>query len=272
MDRIKIQNLEVFARHGLYKEENALGQKFLINAILYTDIRRAGKTDLMEDSINYSSVCHFITDFMKGYTFKLIESAAERLAEAMLLEIPLLKRVDLEIKKPWAPIGLPIETVSVEISRGWHEVYLSAGSNMGDKKAFLDQGTEYLKARRDIRIIKASSYIETEPYGYTAQDRFLNCCIRLETILPPDELLDVLHEAEADAGRERAIHWGPRTLDLDIIFYDDIVLSSENLIIPHQDMQNRDFVLIPLCELCPGKVHPVLGETVLQLRNALKKE
>lgn len=268
-DKIKIRNLEVFGKHGVFKEENTLGQKFLINATLYTDTRKAGKTDTLTDSIHYGDICHFMTEFMREHTFKLIESVAEQLAEALLLEVPNLCGIDLEIKKPWAPIGLPIETVSVEISRCWHKVYLSIGSNMGDKKATLEQGIRELEAQKEIRNVRTSAFLETEPYGVTDQDMFLNGCVAMETLLTPEELLDMLHQIEANAGRERKIHWGPRTLDMDILFYDDLVYDSEDLCIPHIDMQNRDFVLRPLAELCPGMVHPVLGKTVKQMLDEL---
>ena len=118
MDRIKIQNLEVFGHHGVFSEETKLGQKFLVNATLYTDTRAAGYSDNLEKSINYGEVCHFITRYMQDHTFKLIEAVAEHMAQAMLMEYPLLQKLDLEIRKPWAPIGLPLENVSVEISRG----------------------------------------------------------------------------------------------------------------------------------------------------------
>ena len=130
MDRIKIQNLEVFGHHGVFSEETKLGQKFLVNATMYTNTRAAGYSDDLEKSINYGEVCHFITGYMQNHTFKLIEAVAEHMAQAMLMEYPLLQKLDLEIRKPWAPIGLPLENVSVEISRGWHTVYLSAGSNL----------------------------------------------------------------------------------------------------------------------------------------------
>lgn len=270
MDKIKIQNLEVFAKHGVFMEETILGQKFLVNAILHTDMRVAGKTDAITDATNYGEVCHFITDFMTGHTFKLIESVAERLAEAILLQFPLIREVEIEIKKPWAPIGLPLEYVSVEVTRGWHQVYLSIGSNMGNKKDNLDFGIKQLQQIQQIKDIMVSSYIETEPYGVLAQDTFLNGAVSLQTILSPEELLDALHEIEAAAGRERLIHWGPRTLDLDILFYDDLIMDSKNLIIPHIDMANRSFVLEPLAQLCPGKVHPVLRETIQQMRDKLR--
>ena len=91
----------------------------------------------------------------------------------------------------------------------------------------------------------------------------------VETLFTPQELLIVIHKIEADLGRERVIHWGPRTIDLDIVFYDDEIVAEPELIIPHVDMQNRLFVLEPLFMLCPGKVHPVLHKTVAQLRQEL---
>ena len=137
MDQIKIKNLEIFARHGVFPEENALGQKFIVTAVLYTDTRTAGRTDDLEASIHYGEISRQIEHFLTAHTFKLLERAAESLAETLLLNTPRLERVRLEIKKPWAPVGLPMETVSVEIERGWHTAYIALGSNMGDKEKFL---------------------------------------------------------------------------------------------------------------------------------------
>ncbi len=270
MDRIKIHNLEVFAKHGVFKEETALGQKFLLNAVLYTDTRISGETDDLRDSTDYGEVCHFMTEFMRDNTYQLIEAAGEHLAEALLLAFPRIYALELEIKKPWAPIGLPLESVSVEIHRGWHQVYLSIGSNMGDKKAFLDKALVDLSALPLVKDVKASSYIQTEAYGGVEQDDFLNAAVALKTLLSPQELLKSLHAIEAEAGRERLVHWGPRTLDLDILFYDDLVMDENGLIIPHIDMHNRTFVLEPLAQLCQGKVHPVLRQTVKQMLDGLK--
>lgn len=270
MDKIKIQDLEVFAKHGVFKEETVLGQKFLVSAILHTDTRKAGKSDDIHNSTNYGEVCHFITAFMQENTYKLIETVAEQLAKELLLKFPLVKEVTLEVKKPWAPIGLSVDYVSVEIKRGWHKVYLSIGSNMGDKEGQLHFAIDQFRQMDTVKNIKVSEFIQTEPYGGVEQDVFINGAVAIETILSPEELLDELHQIEAKAGRERLIHWGPRTLDLDIVFYDDLVMDSEDLIIPHIDMQNRDFVLRPLAELCPGKVHPIMHQTVKQLLENLK--
>lgn len=265
MDRIKIQNLEVFGHHGVFSEETKLGQKFLVNATMYTNTRVAGYSDDLEKSINYGEVCHFITGYMQNHTFKLIEAVAEHMAQAMLMEYPLLQKLDLEIRKPWAPIGLPLENVSVEISRGWHTAYIALGSNMGDKEKYLNEAVEKLQQTSDCQVLKVSDFLVTAPYGGVEQDDFLNGALALKTLLTPQELLERLHEIEQEAHRERLIHWGPRTLDLDILLYDDLVLDTPDLIIPHVEMHLRDFVLIPLAQIAPWKRHPVLGLTVSQM-------
>lgn len=270
-DEIHIKNLEVFANHGVLPEETALGQKFILSLTMYTDTRKAGKSDNLEDSTHYGWVSKFMTEYTKTHPCKLIEAAAEQLAEAVLLRYPLLKGVTLEIKKPWAPIGLPMETVAVKITRFWHRAYLGLGSNLGDKKVYLDQAVEALNKTPGCRVEKVSSYHVTAPYGGVEQDDFLNGCLALDTLLTPQELLERLHEIEAEANRERTVRWGPRTLDLDILLYDDLVMETDDLILPHVEMHKREFVLKPLEEIAPNKRHPILKQTVTELAAALSE-
>ncbi len=270
MDWIHIKDLEVFAKHGVFPEENVLGQKFLVSAALGTSTREAGQKDDLTKSIHYGEVSHFICRFLKEHTFKLLETAVEKLAEELLLKIDRLESVRLELKKPWAPIGLPLKTVSIEIERSWHTAYIALGSNMGDKKAYLDSGVEGLRQTKGCRVLAVSDYLATEPYGVTDQDEFLNGAMKIRTLLPPHELLDRLHEIEQEAGRVRIIRWGPRTLDLDILLYDDLILDDEELHIPHIEMYKRDFVLEPLCQIAPYMRHPVCNRTVQELLEALK--
>lgn len=262
MDIIRIDNLEVYAYHGAYDEEKEKGQYFYVNAELYTNTRKAGMNDDLDVSTNYGTVCDFIHDFMTKHTYDLIETVAEQLAQALLLEFKLVKSVLLEIKKPHAPIEKEFESVSVEIERGWHEAFVAFGSNLGDKEKFIDEAIEALSNLPQINIVAISDKIVTEPYGNVEQDVFLNGVMKIETLLPADELLQILQKVEEHAGRERKIHWGPRTLDLDIIFYDDDIISEDDLIVPHPDMKNRDFVLKPLMQIAPYKLHPVYRKTI----------
>ena len=124
MDEIIIENLKVYAYHGVYKEENEKGQNFYVNAVLYADTRKAGKEDKRELTTSYGDVCQFIHTFMSENLFQLIETVAERTAEAVLSHFPLLEGITLEIRKPEAPIDLEFESVSVKITRMWHNACL----------------------------------------------------------------------------------------------------------------------------------------------------
>lgn len=151
----------------------------------------------------------------------------------------------------------------------WHTAAIAIGSNIGDTKQHLNNAVKELIDCEHIKDVHVSKYIETEPYGYVDQDKFLNGALICKTNFSPYELLDFLHLVEKHGDRVRKIHWGPRTIDLDIIFYDDLIMSEEDLIIPHTDMHNRDFVLGPLAELIPDFVHPVKHKTVKQLYEEL---
>jgi len=269
MDKISIKNLEIFAKHGVYPEESSLGQKFIVSAELFIDLRSAGKSDELEETLDYGKICLVMKNFVEKNIFKLIETVAEKLAEKLLIENPNIKKVKLEIKKPWAPVAMHLETVAVEIERSRHISYIAMGSNKGNREAFLRFAVDELEESRCCRVLSVSSFIDTEPYGYTEQDRFLNCCLELETLLTPFELLELLHDIENKTGRTREKRWGPRTLDLDIIFYDDIVISGNTLRIPHAEAHKREFVLKPLCEIAPNVLHPTLRKTVKELLDEL---
>lgn len=147
---------------------------------------------------------------------------------------------------------------------------ISFGSNMGQKRQYIEDALKMMGEKAG-KILAVSSVIETEPYGYTDQDVFLNGAALMETELTPRQLLDVLHEIEADLDRVRLIRWGPRTIDLDIVFYEDRIIDEEDLHIPHADFANRMFVLGPVCEIAPDLVDPRSGKTVRQLYEELQK-
>lgn len=268
-DEIRIEGLEVYAYHGVYPEEREKGQTFYVNATLYTDTHKAGLEDKLELSTNYGDVCLFINQWMKENTYQLLETVAEKLSKAILLKYNLISSVDLEIRKPEAPIEIPFGCVSVKVHRGWHKVYLALGSNMGDKEDYINGAIHALKEHPQIKVNKISDMIVTKPYGGVKQDDFLNGALEAETLLSPEELLEACHDIEDAANRRRTIHWGPRTLDIDILFYDKLIFESDTLVIPHPDLENRDFVLKPMNMLAPNFRHPVLKKTMAQLLQEL---
>lgn len=270
MDYIEIDKLKIFCNHGVYDEEKANGQNFYVSARLYTDTAKAACNDDLNFSVNYAEACHKITAFLKNNNFDLIETVANRLCDYLLAEYEIIRAIELTIHKPEAPIGLPFSDVSVTIKRHWEIAYIALGGNIGDSEAILNDACQKIVQNPHIRLKKRSSFIVTAPYGEVEQDDFLNGCIEIETYYSPYELLDYLHLVEKEAHRERLVHWGPRTLDLDIILFGDEIINTETLVIPHKDMQNRDFVLKPLCEIAPYAYNPRLRMSAEEMLNNLR--
>lgn len=129
--------------------------------------------------------------------------------------------------------------------------YLSLGANLGDRKAMLEAALRGLEASGQVRVVKASSVYETEPIGYVGQPWFYNLAAEIETDLDPNSLLTLTKQVERELNRTREIHWGPRTIDIDILLYDDLVTNGNRLTLPHPEMVGRRFVLEPLVEIAP---------------------
>lgn len=270
MDKIVIKDLEIFAYHGVLDHEKRNGQTFIVTAELFLDLRDAGMTDDLDKTVNYAEVCGDIEAVMTGEKYNLIEAAAENIADTILLKYDKIKEVHVTLKKPGAPIDMVFDSMCVDITRKKHIVYLGIGSNLGDKEGYLDYAVDQLNKDDYIKVNKVSTYIITKPYGDVEQDDFLNGCLEIETLYDPKELLAVVNDIEKGAGRKRVIHWGPRTLDIDILLYDRDIIMEETLTIPHIEMAKRAFVLEPLCEIAPYAYHPGYNRTVLELFDILR--
>ena len=268
-DFIKVTNMKVFAYHGVLEEEKKNGQDFYLNAKVYVDMRKAGLTDKLEDTINYDQVCIFLAEVFAENVFNTIEAAAEYTVQEIMVNFPTIEAMELEVRKPHAPLTYVPEDISVTVYREWHTVYLSFGSNVGEPLGHINEAITMLKEPYAVRNVKRSDLFVTKPYGPVEQNDFVNGCLEMDTYMDPEELVTYIHEIEDYFERDRSIHWGPRPIDLDIVFFDEYVYNSKTLTIPHVDMENRMFVLEPLSQLCPGKRHPVWGKSVTQLKKEL---
>ena len=143
-------------------------------------------------------------------------------------------------------------------------VYIGIGSNLGKREENCEIAISLL-INKGLTILKQSSMIETEPWGVEDQPAFINMAVSVETTLSPKKLLTLLKESETDLERADTFRWGPRIIDLDILFYNDLVLERPDLSIPHPHLQKRAFVLIPLAEIAPELVHPVLKKSIKEL-------
>lgn len=265
MDKIHIENLEIYAYHGVNPEETALGQKFILSMDLYGEFEEAGKTDDLTKTVHYGEVCHFAEKLFLDKNHLLIEACANCLAEGILNQFPMIQKIHLQLKKPWAPIGSHLDYASIEIERQWQRVYIGVGSNMGDKLKNIETAIAALDDTQN-RVTQVSKHYVTRPWGYEEQDEFLNCAVELSTLLSPMALLRKLQAIENSLERKREIKWGPRTIDLDILLFENIITDYADLIIPHPYLEKRMFVLTPLADIAPQVIHPLLGKRISRLK------
>lgn len=265
MSVISVKGLKVEARHGVLPEEKINPQPFVFDIEMDCDTYAAALCDELSKTVDYAEACQIVTDFCKGNSFDLIETLAYETAFLLVEKISLLKAVEVTVHKPQAPVNLPFDDISVTAKVERNEVILSLGSSEGDKKATLDGAIAKLGKLRGVTVKKVSEYIETEPYGGEAKNAFLNCALSAECLIPPRELLNQIHKIEAAFGRVRETRWGDRTLDIDIVFFDNKIIAEEGLCVPHPDYKNRAFVLTPLKQIVPDFVCPLFHKRIADM-------
>ena len=152
-------------------------------------------------------------------------------------------------------------------------VYLSLGSNLGDRVGYLQQATSLLSAVSDIKIVATSSFYESEPWQMNSENWFVNAIVQISTSLTPDELLKECQRIEAQLGRKRDLNsknYIDRTIDIDILFYDDKIINTPNLTIPHRIFHKRAFLMVPMLEIAQDFVHPLFQKTIETLYDELE--
>lgn len=256
MSKIHIKDLKISTCHGCFAEEKINPQPFIFDCTIDYDFEKASQSDNLEDTLDYGSIMHSISDFATQNTFNLIETLCYHTASMIMQKYP-VEKILLTVRKPQAPVDLDFGDVSVSVQLERTPVILSLGSNMGDKKATLETAIRRLSENPAICLMKTSSYLENPPYGGVAKNTFVNCAVLVETYLSPESLLEYIHLIEKEAKRERTVRWGDRTLDIDIVFYGNKIIDSKNIVVPHNDYENRDFVLIPVNEICPDWICPL---------------
>jgi dihydroneopterin aldolase/2-amino-4-hydroxy-6-hydroxymethyldihydropteridine diphosphokinase len=277
MDSIKLTGISAEGIHGVLDFEHEKPQPFVVDAELFLDVSKAGRSDDLADTVDYGQIASRIVSVIEGEHVDLIETLAERIASS-ILQTAAIKRVKLTVHKPQAPIRVPFDDVSVSIERSRiadaggglgsgldggldaadnagadsHHVVIAMGGNIGDPVRAMRSALVAIDAVPGNQIIGISPLFKTHAWGMEdGTPDFFNAVVEITTTLTPQTLLNTLQLVEAAHGRSREVHWGSRPLDLDIIDFDGIVSFDPALTLPHPRAWQRAFVLAPLLALEP---------------------
>ena len=275
-DHIVLQGISARGFHGVLDLEKAEGQDFVVDVRLEVDLRRAGRSDLLEHTVNYAQVAADVVALITGPSMDLIETLAEGIAAAAL-QRPLVQAVEVTVHKPQAPVGVPFGDVLVVVERCRDvPVVIALGANLGAVQATLAAAVRQLGDLDGLAITAVSDLFETDPVGGPEQPAYLNAVVLGRTRLAAFALLTELHGIEADHGRVRETRWGARSLDCDLIQYgdpeqdSDVVSDDPELRLPHPRAHQRAFVLAPWSAVDPQAVLRV-GEALVPVSELLAR-
>ncbi len=258
MDRVLIDDLRVLTVIGALPHEREIAQPVRIDLSIGLDLRNAGRSDELHDTVHYGLVCERVSELVRDSKDVLLERLAAKVAD-VVLEFDLVEVVDVTLTKLRPPIPEEVQSTAVHITRSRaeaaappledHEVIVALGSNLGDREGYLRFAVGELG-----NVVAMSQVYETEPIGGPdGQGAYLNMVVKVQTSLDPYAFIRRCQRIEANALRQRVVHWGPRTLDVDMLFYDDVHISSERLTVPHPRIEERRFVLTPLSDIAPER-------------------
>jgi dihydroneopterin aldolase/2-amino-4-hydroxy-6-hydroxymethyldihydropteridine diphosphokinase len=285
LDQIQLVGLTVFGYHGVFESERRAGQDFSVDLVLHLNTRPAAANDDLTRTVHYGELATAVAEVVRGPAVDLIETLAERIAVEALSDLR-VAAVDVAVHKPSAPITERFADVIVRIRRHRAEfaalaaarreaaaqalseragppdvldaapgsparAVLALGTNLGDRMAILVAAIADLEATEGLRVVAVSPVVETAPVGGPKQADYLNAVVVVETTLSPNALLAACQAVESGHGRERTVRWGPRTLDVDVITYADLVARSDTLELPHPRAHERGFVLVPWAAVDP---------------------
>lgn len=268
MFKILIKNLNLFGYHGVREEEKRNGQNFRFNVEVSLNKDNLVKNDCMEDTLNYSEMINIIKDINNQNRFNLLETLSKTIAGRIMDMSPMIGKVKVRVEKTAPPIKENLGSVGVEYvldrksAEGAEEskpgkskidVFMSLGSNMGKREDNLRRAVDLIGKSTDIDILKVSSIYETEPMYVKDQDFFYNIVLlaKVNEEVNPFKILGFLKGIEFSLGGKRDKRYGPRVIDIDLLYYGGVSIESDFLTIPHPKIAERKFVLVPLGEIAP---------------------
>ena len=267
-DQIVISGIRAVAIVGVLAHEREAAQPVQIDLTIDVDLHDAGQSDELGDTVNYGLVADRVVALVAESKDVLLERLATRIADEVL-GFSRVETVEVLLTKLRPPVPVDLASTAVRIRRSILErdvveprsrhAFIALGSNLGDRVSYLRTAVRGLS-----RIVAESQVFETDPIGGPdEQGAYLNMVVEIETLLDPFALLRRCQRLEAEAMRQRVVHWGPRTLDVDIVLYDDVEICSDELVVPHPRFAERRFVLAPLADIAPDRC-PVGWEGALE--------
>ena len=274
-DTIAVRGVRAFGRHGVLEHEREQGQHFDVDVVMEVDTTVAASSDDVLDTVNYAEVAGTVVRIVQGPPHQLIETVGARIATVVMEQHESVQALEVTVHKPQAPVGVPFSDVSVTVRRRREvPVVVALGGNQGHPVSTVRAAVGELGAVPGVWGVRPSGLYLTDPVGGPVQSRFVNAVALALTSLSPEALLAALHRIESRHGRVREVHWGPRTLDMDLIQYGDPRAGTEvrrdhdGLRLPHPRATQRAFVLVPWHEVDPV-AHVWTGHEVVRLEDLL---